>query len=386
VAVAEWLYRRFEVAVLFLAGIVATALDPPLLFGGGALAYFLTRFLPNFRLRHVLLTLALGSGAGVIHWMVASSMPQLPTAFFYEEPSLDVYKSNEGTKYEGHFKEFLEVRNTVALDWMRRRIDQKEKDCLILVGSGPNLFSRCSTHQAVVSIVAANLVISVTLLAFAVIRGRRVQHSIAAGSPRSSATNRRCIGIGLKNMASILRNRASLAAAPLDNEANAAKRGNFADEGVASRSLADTGDAAAQFGLGIIYFNGEGVPQDDVAAATWWRKAADQGYDNAQLNLGIMYFFGRGVPQDHSAAVRWLRKAADQGRGDAQSLLGAMYASGHGVPQDYVSAHMWFNLSAAAGEKDAARERNVVAAKMTPAQIAEAQRLAREWKPTTASR
>jgi uncharacterized protein len=58
-----------------------------------------------------------------------------------------------------------------------------------------------------------------------------------------------------------------------------------------------------------------------------------------------------------------------------------MYRTGGGVPQDYVIAHMWFNLAAASGDKDAVKARDVVAAKMAPTQIAEAQKLAREWKP-----
>jgi hypothetical protein len=58
-----------------------------------------------------------------------------------------------------------------------------------------------------------------------------------------------------------------------------------------------------------------------------------------------------------------------------------MYANGHGVPQDYVTAHMWFSLSAAQDDGDAAKNRDVIAQRMTPAQIAEAQKLAREWTP-----
>jgi uncharacterized protein len=58
-----------------------------------------------------------------------------------------------------------------------------------------------------------------------------------------------------------------------------------------------------------------------------------------------------------------------------------MYGAGLGVPQDYALAHMWVNLAAAGGHKDAVKNRDIVAAKMTPAQIAEAQKLAREWKP-----
>jgi len=82
----------------------------------------------------------------------------------------------------------------------------------------------------------------------------------------------------------------------------------------------------------------------------------------------------------------WFRKAADRGNAPAQYSLGLMYAKGQGVPQDFTQAHTWFNLAAshaeAAGTRDAAVEaRDLAAAKMTPSQIAEAQRLAREWVP-----
>jgi uncharacterized protein len=80
--------------------------------------------------------------------------------------------------------------------------------------------------------------------------------------------------------------------------------------------------------------------------------------------------------------LKWYRLAADQGRADAQDILGTMYAQGQGVPQDYVRAHMWLNLSAAQGDQDAAKNRDNIAQHTTPAQIAEAQKLASEWKPT----
>jgi TPR repeat protein len=94
-----------------------------------------------------------------------------------------------------------------------------------------------------------------------------------------------------------------------------------------------------------------------------------------------MYAIGEGVSQDFAAALPWFRKAAEQGNAGAQLGLGLMYDNGHGVRQDYVQAHMWFNLSGAQGDADAIKKRDAVAAKMTPAQIAEAQKLAREWKP-----
>src|SRR6266404_7713934 len=88
-----------------------------------------------------------------------------------------------------------------------------------------------------------------------------------------------------------------------------------------------------------------------------------------------------GVAQHFMTAVSWYRRAADQGNTAAQLNLGIMYDNGWGVAQNYVIAHMWFSLAAAMGDRDAARSQDVAAAKMTPAQLAEAQRLAREWEP-----
>ena len=84
---------------------------------------------------------------------------------------------------------------------------------------------------------------------------------------------------------------------------------------------------------------------------------------------------------DYPTALRLLRPIADQGDAFAQYNLGLMYANGQGVPQDYIQAHMWFNLATAQNDANAAKNRDIVAAKMAPAQIAEAQKLAREWKP-----
>ena len=77
--------------------------------------------------------------------------------------------------------------------------------------------------------------------------------------------------------------------------------------------------------------------------------------------------------------MKWYRLAAEQGLADAQFNLGIRYYNGQGVPQDYVQAHLWWNLAAAQGDEEARENRDIIAAKMTPAQIEEAQRLAREW-------
>ena len=89
--------------------------------------------------------------------------------------------------------------------------------------------------------------------------------------------------------------------------------------------------------------------------------------------------------RDYATAVRLIRPLAEQGDANAQYNLGVFYDNGLGVPQDKVRAYMWFNLSAAQGREGAAAFRDLIARRMTPAQIAEAQKLAREWKPNTQS-
>jgi len=138
------------------------------------------------------------------------------------------------------------------------------------------------------------------------------------------------------------------------------------------------------------------LPWDPDAVVYAFDQGAERGHAKAQYAVGALYAGGcesMGVPQEYTEAVRWYRKAAEQGLASAQFDLGLMYASGHGVPQDYVLAHMWFNLSASSNRGDqslqaaaATNERRIqardeVARKMTPDQIAEAQRRAREWKP-----
>ena len=111
------------------------------------------------------------------------------------------------------------------------------------------------------------------------------------------------------------------------------------------------------------------------------RPLAEQGDAEAQKYLGNMYRRGDGVPQDYQEAVRLYRLAAEQGHTKAQFNLGVMYAGGRGVPHNDVLADMWMNLAAAQGNEPARTLRDKLAKRMTPAQIAEAQRLAREWKP-----
>ena len=150
--------------------------------------------------------------------------------------------------------------------------------------------------------------------------------------------------------------------------------------------LAGDGHPFAQFRLGELYYLGRGTRRDYAAAMTWFLKAAGQGVAEAQFKLGIMHLLSQGVPQDYTEAARWFRRAADRGNADAQSNLGLMYLMGEGVPYDYVLSHLWYSL-AASGYPDAqkreiaAMNRDRVEAVMTAEQVAEAERLARDWRP-----
>jgi TPR repeat protein len=145
---------------------------------------------------------------------------------------------------------------------------------------------------------------------------------------------------------------ATAMAASLEDGNTAYVRGDYPNALEIYRALTEENDQRAEFNLGVMYEKGQGVLQDFAEAASWYLKAADQGYVWAQNNLGVLYQYGRGVPQD------------------------------------LVQAHMWFNLAAtyapaseARNRVLAIRNRAVVTGKMTPAQLAEAQKLAREWKP-----
>ena len=147
------------------------------------------------------------------------------------------------------------------------------------------------------------------------------------------------------------------------------------------RKSAEGGDASAQNKLGLLYYEGKGVPQDYRQAKQWFEEAAKQGHAGAQTNLGTIYLHGEGAPQSDRMALFWFSQAAEQQDALAFAKLGLMYAQGRGVLQDFIQAHMWYNLSAAHGENRSAEARDALAKQMTSAQIAEAQRLAREWKP-----
>jgi TPR repeat protein len=156
--------------------------------------------------------------------------------------------------------------------------------------------------------------------------------------------------------------------------------------------LAERGNADAQFEVGMVYdddaifakVTGNGLfgseAQDDVQAAKWLRKAADQGHARAQYCVGTEYEEGKAVVRDLTEAAKWYRKAAEQGDTWAQGSIARMYWEGSGVKQDFVQAYLWWTLevgSYANGTKgnSGLTQRDAVAAKMTPQQLAEGKRL-----------
>lgn len=152
------------------------------------------------------------------------------------------------------------------------------------------------------------------------------------------------------------------------------------------RRAAEAGHAPAQSRLADMLAEGRGIAQDDAEAVQWLNRAAAQGNAEARGRLGAMYLRGRGVPQDFAVAAEWLGAAAEQGDAAAQGLLGTLYAHGRGVAVDQVAAHQWLNLSAATARDielrtRSAMARDVVAARMSVEEIAEAQRRARDWRP-----
>lgn len=115
---------------------------------------------------------------------------------------------------------------------------------------------------------------------------------------------------------------------------------------------------------------------DYAQASTIFRALANKGDATAQFNLGSMYNNGQGTAKDFQEAIKWYRLAAAQGHAGAQSSLGYMYYGGQSVTQDYVRAHMWFSLATTKGSGIAKKLRDKIAALMSPAQIAESNKLA----------
>ena len=119
------------------------------------------------------------------------------------------------------------------------------------------------------------------------------------------------------------------------------------------RKSAGQGYGSAQYDLGVLYKNGEGVKRDYKKAIYWYSKAAEQEYSSAQYDLGVLYYYGEGVKRDYKKAIYWYSKAAEQGLKDAQNALGVLYKNGTGVKRDYKKAIYWYRKAAERGDIEA---------------------------------
>lgn len=155
---------------------------------------------------------------------------------------------------------------------------------------------------------------------------------------------------------------------------------------------ATQGSADAQYKLGVLYVNGEGVPQNDMEAAQWFRKAAEQGHVDAQNLVAMMYSSGLGVQRDLTEAARWYREAAEQGDAASQAAIAAMYYVGLGVPQSKVFSYQWAVISltnpsrALEYQSDLQAALAELTAELTPTEIAEAEKLVKQWEARTRGR
>jgi TPR repeat protein len=147
------------------------------------------------------------------------------------------------------------------------------------------------------------------------------------------------------------------------------------------QSAAAGGNAYAMYSIGLIYFEGKGVDRSYINAMKWYKQAAEKGYPQAQHAMGSMYEQGQGVKRDIAEAAKWYNLSANQGYLLSQNALGVIYTTGDtGVQQDLVKAHMWFNI-ASKEDATATSRRDRLKARMKPEQLAEAEKLANEFKP-----
>jgi len=143
--------------------------------------------------------------------------------------------------------------------------------------------------------------------------------------------------------------------------------------------LADAGQADGEYGMGLLYANGFGVPMADDQAVKWYQLAADQGHAEAQCNLAVMHANGWGVPQSDEEALKWYSLAADQGVAEAQINVAKMYMRGLGVEQSRIQAQKWFGIAAALGNKSATFKRDELAERMSSDELAEAETMMNAW-------
>lgn len=149
-------------------------------------------------------------------------------------------------------------------------------------------------------------------------------------------------------------------------------------------SLANKGNAEAQYYVGRVYQAGLGVPKDHKIAMEWYVKAANNGHRDAHHNIATMYIMGWGVPIDTAEAFRWYEKLANNGDADTQLLLGMTYSNLFGPKRtdpliDVVRGYMWLSIVVARGNRRVITLKSRAEKRMSRDQINEATRQAVAW-------
>jgi TPR repeat protein len=109
-----------------------------------------------------------------------------------------------------------------------------------------------------------------------------------------------------------------------------------------------------------------------------YRRDAEKGSASSQFKLALMYYHGQGVPQDYIEAANWFRKAAEQGYASAQKNLAVLYGKGEGVPQSTFEAYVWSNIATISGDEGAISIRDFAASELLPEDLEAAQKRAVE--------
>lgn len=144
---------------------------------------------------------------------------------------------------------------------------------------------------------------------------------------------------------------------------------------------AKQGDSRAQFNLGVMYYVAEiGKKIDYAKAREWFIKAAEQGNVRAQFNLGVMYYRGEGVKTDYAEAMNYFTKSGSMGFSEAQFNVGVMYAKGEGTAIDIAQAYGWFEAARSFGNQRAAEVLKQIEAELKPAELKEVKKFAETLK------
>jgi uncharacterized protein len=164
-----------------------------------------------------------------------------------------------------------------------------------------------------------------------------------------------------------------------DDGVDAYKKGNYHTALEKFKQSVEQGVKLAFPYLGTMYEFGWGVEKNDREALKWHKRGVNWAYPESLRYVAMRYENGEGLPQDYKEAFNLYEFGAIIGDSFCEFKVGVMYSKGLGTTQDYVLAHKWFNVAGANDNEDARKQRDILQKIMTPAQIAKAQKLAREW-------